>query len=120
MLSSLSIFNELNNQKEVFISYILIIYIIKKESHNRNKPPSSDGVKKSKKASKRRKGAGKKPGGQKGHIGKTLEMVDTPDKIIVHEVSQCSNCGRSLKEEEATAYEKMGVFDIPPIKVEVT
>ena len=94
--------------------------IIKKDSHNSNKPPSSDGLKKSKKTSKRRKGAGKKPGGQKGHIGKTLEMVDTPDKIIVHEVSQCSNCGRSLKEEEATAYEKRQVFDIPPIKVEVT
>lgn len=45
---------------------------LKMNSRNSNKPPSSDGMKKIPKV---RKPTGRKPGGQKGHEGKTLKMV---------------------------------------------
>jgi len=90
---------------------------LKKDSHNSSKPPSSDGFKKIPKV---RKPSGKKPGGQKGHEGKTLRMVDEPDKVEVHEVECCEHCGKSLKKKKAIEYDRRQVFDLPPIKVEVT
>jgi len=89
---------------------------ISKDSHNSNKPPSSDGMKKIPKA---RKPTGRKPGGQKGHEGKTLKMVAKPDKVKVHKVECCGSCSNSLKDKQATGYDRRQVFDTPPIKVEV-
>lgn len=37
----------------------------------------------------------KAKGGQKGHIGNTLRMVENPDQIIIHEPTRCS-CGENL------------------------
>jgi len=47
-------------------------------SKNSSKPPSSDPNREKTPAKKR---TGKKPGGQKGHVGKTLAKVDDPDFI---------------------------------------
>ena len=55
-----------------------------KNSRNSSKPPSSD----PNREKKPRKKGNKKPGGQKGHIGKTLEKVDNPDKVEVLKVNQ--------------------------------
>ena len=85
-------------------------------STNSSKPPSSDWP--TKKRSLRKK-TGRSPGGQKGHSGHNLKMVETPDSIIVHGVSSCSGCGRSLKEIEPNGYSKRQVFDLPPIKIKV-
>jgi len=93
--------------------------IIKKDSHNSSKPPSSDGYTKRPLKQKRVK-SGKRPGGQKGHEGKTLRMVSHPDKVVVHKVGICGNCGRSLEKGKVIEYDRRQVFDIPPIKVEVT
>ena len=90
---------------------------LQKNSRNSHKPPSSDGMKKIPKV---RKPSGRKPGGQKGHEGQTLRMVDNPDKIEVHKVERCESCGESLKEKQASGYDRRQVFDTPPIKVEVT
>ncbi len=92
--------------------------IIKKDSHNSSKPPSSDGY--TKRPVRQRKKSGRKPGGQKGHEGNTLWMVSNPDKVVVHRVGVCGSCGKSLKREKVIEYDKRQVFDIPPIKVEVT
>ncbi len=48
-------------------------------SKNSSKPPSSDPNRKKNK--KDRNTDNRKPGGQKGHPGKTLEPVNNPDKI---------------------------------------
>jgi len=87
-----------------------------KNSRNSSKPPSTDTFQKIK---GQRKPSGKTVGGQKGHKGHTLEMTDKPDHVIVHPVTKCETCGRSLCDAKAVSYERRQVFDLPPIKVEV-
>ncbi len=90
-----------------------------KDSHNSGKPPSSDGLKKRKTKSQRRKGQHPK-GGQPGHKGGTLNMVDDPDHIAPHPVDVCPHCQTDLSIVKVTGYERRQVFDIPPIQIEVT
>jgi len=85
-------------------------------STNSSKPPSSDWP--TEKRSLRKK-TGRSPGGQKGHRGHNLKMVDSPDSIKVHDISSCSGCGRPLKEIEPDGYRKRQIFDLPPIKIRV-
>lgn len=91
---------------------------LNKDSHNSSKPPCSDGLKR--KTKSLRKSSGKKPGGQPGHTGHTLEMVRNPKKIVVHNITKCEKCGCSLDSEETFNMESHQVFDIPILKMEVT
>lgn len=91
-----------------------------KNSSNSGKPPSSDGLKKPPIPKSQRGKSGKKPGGQNGHPGKTLEQVGTPDHVIPHGPAACGGCGLSLEEIEGTSTAKRQVFDLPEPKVEVT
>ncbi|MGP8321222.1 MAG: DUF6444 domain-containing protein, partial [Methanosarcinaceae archaeon] len=91
---------------------------LNKNSRNSSKPPSTDAYATQKpKPKSRRIKSGKKVGGQKGHPGTTLKMVDNPDEIVIHEVDQCSNCHTSLEDEEAKDYERRQLFDIPPVQL---
>ena len=90
-----------------------------RNSKNSSKPPSSDGLKKPQPKSLR-KPSGKKPGGQQGHSGARLEMVDQPDHIVSHTVEECQQCGYSLEAVDAAGYRRRQVVDIPPIKLDVT
>jgi transposase len=91
-----------------------------KNSKNSSKPPSSDGYKKPHPTSLRNLSGSKKNGGQEGHEGHTLEPVEEPDHIKMYEVKECSSCHAALEDEKVIGYEKRQVFDIPPIRVEVT
>ena len=92
---------------------------VNKNSRNSSKPPSSDGLKKSKpKPKSLRKRSGKKPGGQKGHKGHTLEKVEEPDYIIPLTVTTCS-CHADLTNVDAVGHECRQVFEVPKPKLEV-
>lgn len=90
---------------------------LNQNSRNSSKPPASDGFKRTK---SQRKKSGKKSGGQKGHPGHTLKMVDSPDQVQVHTVDCCRECGVSLANQTVESYERRQVFDIPPMKLLVT
>jgi transposase len=90
-----------------------------KDSHNSSKPPSSDGLNKPKPKSLRSP-SGRPTGGQPGHSGRTLRMVEKPDHTVFHPVNQCEGCGSSLTEQQPDRLERRQVFDLPEPKLEVT
>ena len=61
---------------------------VAKNSQNSSKPPSTDGY--GKKTRSLRQKSGKKAGGQEGHRGSTLHLVETPDEIIVVRPETCA------------------------------
>jgi transposase len=91
-----------------------------KTSENSSKPPSSDGYAKPKRTTSLRTPGQKPRGGQPGHGGDTLARVTLPDRIEVHPVVACGQCGASLADVAVTAQEERQVFDLPAIRIEVT
>jgi transposase len=92
---------------------------IAKDSRNSSKPPSSDGLQK-RRTQSLRKSQGRKPGGQVGHEGQTLLMVDEPDQIEHHALDRCPHCQSDLSEVESLVHGHRQVFDIPAVRIEVT
>ena len=63
-------------------------------SETSSKPPSSDGLKAKKRTKSLREKGKRKSGGQKGHLGQTLEQLEKADHIINHQpVCKCVECG---------------------------
>jgi transposase len=88
-------------------------------SRNSNKPPSTDGFNKPGPKSLRQR-SGVNPGGQPGHQGHTLKIVENPDHIERHRVDRCEHCGRSLADQQPDGVEKRQVHDLPPRRMVVT
>ncbi|MFW6223225.1 MAG: IS66 family transposase [Bacteroidota bacterium] len=87
----------------------------RKNSRNSSVPPSKDENRPKKTKSLRTK-SGKKPGGQYGHEGNTLKMVEDPDEIIEHKAKACNICGTILEEKKQYLISRRQVVDIPPIE----
>lgn len=83
-----------------------------KNSRNSSIPPSKD-ENRPRPNQSLRKSSGKKPGGQLGRKGKTLEMVKNPDHVIDLIPEFCNNCGSSLKASDLGDLKKRQVVDIP-------
>jgi len=90
-----------------------------KNSRNSGKPPSSDGLQKPRSRSLRQK-TGRRSGGQQGHQGQTLQQVEQAEHAQVHQVSTCPHCATDLHRIALRGYEKRQVFDVPPVRLEVT
>ena len=90
-------------------------------SQNSHRPPGSDGLTKPPSKSLRCKSR-RRPGGQPGHVGRTLLPVPSPEHIQVHSVGGCV-CGASaavLAGAPVLDYTARQVFELPPIRLEVT
>ena len=94
-------------------------YKTRKDSSNSSMPPSKDENKPPRTSSLREK-SGRKAGGQPGREGKTLEMTETPDKIIEHRACFCPECGKDVRYLPFEFFGKRQVIDIPVIKQIVT
>jgi transposase len=88
-------------------------------SKNSGKPPSSDGLAKPAPKSLRKK-SGRGPGRPPGQPGATLRQVEVPDHEIAHEPAVCCGCGAGLHDAPVVGVERRQVFDVPPVRIEVT
>lgn len=94
---------------------------LSRDSTNSNKPPSSDGPKK-KRGTNKRGSSGRKPGGQKGHKGKTRKIVPPEEvtRTVEHKPEECEKCGKHFTEKEKNkSVERRQVWEIPDIKPDV-
>ena len=94
---------------------------LNKNSRNSDKPPSSDGLAKPKVKPAFSRKKGRKQGGQKGHKGKTLELVDVADKIVPLLPTQC-DCGHEFGDNPKgqSTGEIRQVFNLPEPRLIVT
>ena len=93
-----------------------------RNSRNSGKPPSSDGLAKPAPQNLRPK-TDRLPGGQPGHVGRTLQPVPKPHRVVTHRLERCP-CGQcrgvSLRRQPVERWERRQVFDLPPLRLEVT
>ena len=92
---------------------------LRQNPRNSSRPPSSEGLAKPAPRSLRKK-SGRKPGGQDGHKGTTLAQVVRPDREVRHEPGCCGRCGAGLAGRPVTGLERRQVFDLQPVRAEVT
>lgn len=85
-------------------------------SNNSSKPPSSDGLKKETRRTTTLRESNKAKGGQKGHIGKTMERKE-PTHIKRCTVDECAECKRNLKEQNPIKIETRQTQDIQIIQI---
>ena len=119
----LTLQRQMQQMRQVVDEQVAIIQILRdqlsKNSRNSSKPPSSDGLQKPHPRNLRQK-TGRHSGGQKGHPGHTLKMVEKPDHVQPHPVTRCTHCAADLRAVEPCRVERRQVFDIPAVHIEVT
>src|SRR5260370_39179908 len=86
-----------------------------KDSRTSSKPPSSDGLAGLPRSTRRP--SGKRPGGQAGHPGHTLAMVEQPDEVVRHRPMVCRQCREDLSAVPGSVAERRQVLDVPEIRL---
>ena len=92
---------------------------LRKNSRNSSLPPSKDDNR-PKPNQSLRKSTGKKPGGQLGRKGATLQMSKTPDHVVDLQPDYCNACGADLSNVVSKQAAVRQILDIPPIKATYT
>ena len=88
-------------------------------SRNSSWPSSRDKGKRRSKSLRKR--SGKRPGGQPGHEGHTLEFNPEPTQIVDHRPVQCIHCESEFgPDEQMRINNRRQVVDLPPMMLEVT
>ena len=88
-------------------------------SKNSSRPPSSDGLAKPAPKSLRGK-SGRRPGRPKGQPGVTMQLSDSPDRVVRHEPPRCSGCAGGLAGAPEEGVIRRQVTDVPEVRAEVT
>lgn len=91
--------------------------IYRKNSRNSSIPPTQDPNRPKTNQSLRIK-SGKKPGGQEGHKGTTLDFSMSPTEVKDHYATICEKCGNKLSSALILS-KKRQIIDIPPLLAEV-
>ena len=111
---------DLQSQSEVYRQQITSlqeqIELLKngRNSKTSSTPPSQDIGRSNKKNS--RVPSTRKTGGQPGHTGSTLEMVEKPDEIIEYRPEYCQVCGDKVDSQTARLVSRKQEIVIPPIQ----
>src|SRR6266702_2788284 len=84
-----------------------------KDSRTSSKPPSSDGLARLPRSSRRP--SERRPGGQAGHPGHTLSLVEQPDEVVRHRPAVCRQCQSDLSTVAGSVTERRQVLDVPEI-----
>lgn len=95
---------------------------LEKDSTNSSKPPSSDGLKK-KHGSPKRGSSGRRPGGQKGHVGNTRAPVPPQQvsRTVPYRPTDCERCRRHFDgTEHSEVVERRQTSGMPKIEPTVT
>ena len=93
--------------------------LVSKDSHNSSRPPSTDPLW-AKHTKSLRRPSGKRPGGQPGHRGHTLRLMQKPTRVLTHRPERCRHCSSPLREGHRTGTERRRVIDLVPIRLRVT
>lgn len=93
-----------------------------KNSGNSSTPPSKErmGDEIIRRTKSLRKPTGKKPGGQPGHDGCTLELDDAADNIIEEKPERCDECGDSLAGCDTELDYITQIISLPELKPLIT
>jgi transposase len=102
-------------QENIELHKELAFYKSGRNSSNSSMPPSSDIKPPNRNLSLREK-SGKKPGGQKGHEGSTLQMNANPDQVIKHSPQECEACGKNISGQDQQMVSRGQLIELPPIK----
>ena len=91
---------------------------LRKDSQNSSKPPSTDGP--TRKTRSQRIKSGRKTGGQLGHPGSTLPLVEQPDEVLHHRPHCCTSCQHPLEGVAGDVIERRQVQDLPQWRLVVS
>jgi transposase len=116
-----AVIQELTNALEVMSQRVKNLENrLSKDSHNSSFPPSSDRFSRVRRTRSLRERSGKQPGGQEGHQGQSLQLVQTPDCVQVHVLSHCPSCQQDLEQSPVVSVERRQVREVPVPRVVVT
>lgn len=93
-----------------------------KNSGNSSTPPSKERMKDEvvRRTKSLRKPSGKKPGGQAGHEGSTLEISEWPDSVVDDAPDVCDKCGDSLEDCDTVLDYVTQTISLPELKPLIT
>jgi transposase len=90
-----------------------------KDSKTSSKPPSSDLLQRPEKAKEEEPAQGRRPGGQKGHQGKTRKGFGRVDRFEILSARKCNHCGSENLEKAVVREHRQVVAQLVERPIEV-